>query len=426
MKIKYLVKIILMLVLIIPKLTLSAPDGYLKKGTYSLNPDNKQDIFLYIPGKTLLYSISPEEVVIGSKAFPDLQRTYIKATTQDGVDVLVWKDEVKTNIASLARFDFFVNRRLPLCLTLDSCESIWEKFNRVSDEGDGWLAIWPGAGGKLFENIGGNQKVKVDAGGWEDGYIPLRRGRLNIEEYGYITNLKRAYPLYSFNQIELDGLNTKCGETISSNKKSLIFSKVEAYGKASAKLSIDPSAALPKLIPKKYVKRLLESLGLDASISAEAFIDGRWKTEETKTDVVHTVYGQANESWHVQDILIEKRSITELGTDSDYKPYGRILSKKVYGCQGAELSSLKYASFTLTFYDENGNLIDDSSIPVSMDRNVITNEVGIGSSPLSRALVSVNKKSDHFRLVDFFLARGIPKSLSNYLIKEINLSRSSK
>jgi len=207
MRIRTVIHVLLFIALVGPKLAHAGPDGYLRKGTYALNPDNKRDIFLYIPRKTPLYSIGSEEITIGSQAFPDLKREYVQATTQDGIHVLVWKDEVNRNITSLNKFDFFVNRRLPLCLTLVSCESIWSKFNRVSDEGDSWLAIWPGAGGKLYENISGNQKVEIDAGGWEQGYIPLKRERLTIEDYGYITNLNREYPLYRFTKSELDGLN---------------------------------------------------------------------------------------------------------------------------------------------------------------------------------------------------------------------------
>ena len=227
------------------------PDGYLRKGTYALDPDNRRDIFLYIPGKTLLYSIKSERIRIGSRAFVNQQKTYIQARTQAGIDVLVWEDEVKTNMDNLSRFDFFVNRRLPLCLNLASCDSIWSKFGRVSDEGVGWLAIWPGAGGKLYENTSGNQRVKIDAGGWEEGFIPLKRQGLTIEDYGYITNLKRAYPLYRFSKKGLDGLSTTCGETLTNNKSNELYTKIEAYGKLSAKMTADPTYAMSSLIPKK-------------------------------------------------------------------------------------------------------------------------------------------------------------------------------
>ena len=224
----------------------AGPEGYLKKGTFALNPENQRDIFLYIPGKTLLFKIQDEEIQVGSIAFPDQQRTYLNAITQDGINVLVWSNEVKKDIESLSRFDFFVNRRLPLCLTADSCEEIWSKFNRVSDEGDGWLAIWPGAGGKFKEQIGNIQKVRMDAGGWDDGYIPAKRNGLSIEDYGYITNLKRTHPLFSFHEEELQDLNTSCGQQIYSTNRNELFTKIETYGKVSAKHFCRPNFCTAK------------------------------------------------------------------------------------------------------------------------------------------------------------------------------------
>jgi len=422
--IRLLEYLILISCFVIPSFAQAGLDGYLRKGTYALNPTNNSDLFLYVPGRTLLYSIKPEEVKIGSVAFPDLQRVYVYATTQDGIDVLVWKREVKEDVESLKRYDFLVNRRLPLCLTEDSCESIWSKFNRISDEGNGWLAIWGRAGGKFFDNIGGIQKVSIDAGGWEDGFIPIKRDGFTIEDYGYITNLKRSYPLYRFTQKELLGLSTKCGEIIKQDKRKEIYTKLETYGKLSANIKMDPSAAFTKIIPEKYVKLLLKYLGLEAGMSAEGFLDGDWKSENTELEAVTNVYGQADECWQVSDVFIERRGISELGTDSDYRPYGRILTKKVYGCQGSEAAELKYTSFTLTFYDDNGTIIGDSCIHIPIDPAIVKKDIGIESEPLKRALVSVENQGEHFKLVDYFLKKGIPKSVSNRLISSINLSRS--
>ena len=80
----------------------------------------------------------------------------------------------------------------------------------------------------------------------------------------------------------------------------------------------------------------------------------------------------------------------------------------------------------MSFYDESGVIVEDSSIRVTLDRSVVESDIGITEPPINRALVSVESKMDHFKLVDYFLGQGIPKSISNLLIKEVNLSRSKK
>ncbi len=425
---KYLIRyvgLIIFIFSVIPQLSTAAPVAFLKKGTFAINPDNNRDIFLYIPGKTLLYQIQDKKEKIGSIAFPDRQRFYLNAITQDGINVLVWEDEVERNIEdNLSRFDFYVNRRLPLCLTDSSCEEIWTKFNRISDEGDGWLAIWPGAGGKFAEQAGRIQKVKIDAGGWMEGAIPAKKNNFSIEDYGYITNIRRAHPLYNFREIDLQELSTVCGQQRKTINRKEIFSSIETYGKMSANISIDPASAAIKIIPKKYVKLLLNSLGLEASISAEAFLEGNWKSENKNTEESQIIYGNQNECWKIKDVYIEKRTISELGTDSDYAPFGRILIKKMFTCQAGEKSRLKYASFLLSFYNAEGSLVEDSSIFIAVDQDTAKQEFNFKSEPLHRALVSIDYKMEHFAVLDYFLQKGIPKSIGNFYIKEINRSRS--
>jgi len=415
---------ILFFLFVVP-LANAGPDAFLKKGTFAINPSNNRDIFLYVPGKTLLYQVQNKKEKIGSIAFPDRQRFYLNAITQDGINVLVWEEEVEMDIEdNLSRFDFYVNRRLPLCLTESSCEEIWSKFNRISDEGDGWIAIWPGAGGKFAEQTGRIQKVEIDAGGWMEGAIPAKRNNFSIEDYGYITNLRRSHPLYKFKEINIQELSTVCGQQKTTINRKEILSRIEVFGKMSANISIDPASAATKIIPKKYVKLLLNSLGLEASIGAEAFLEGNWKNENENIEESQLIYGNQNECWEVKDVYIEKRTISEIGTDSDYVPFGHILIKRVFDCQAGDKSRLNYVSFLLSFYDTKGAIVEDSFIPLALDQNTVKQEFNFESEPLPKALLSIANKMEHFAVLDYFLQKGIPKSIGNFYIKEINRSRS--
>lgn len=399
------------------------PDGYLKQGTFAINPEDERTLFLYIPAKTLLYSLKPDKACIGSEAFPDRQLEYQKAITQDGIEALIWDKVINTNADIVDRYDFFVNRRLPLCLTPESCEEIWKKFNLISDEGEGWRAIWPGSGGKFREKVGNIQKVRIDAGGWEDGYMPAKCGGFSIEDCGYISKTNRAYPLYRYTTKKMTELSTQCGQTVIEKDKIKIYSKVEAYGRLSADLSLDPTSIVTKYIPKKYAKKLLEMFGLEANIGVEGFIDGSWKRTNESDETRTIKYGNENESWVVKDILVDKRTISELGTDSDYKPYGRVLIKKVYVCRSNEQVDLNYISFLISFYDQSGKQ-KGSIIHISLDKNNLPQEFKLKNTPRPKALISVGERADHFKIIEFFLREGIPKSIGSLFISELNRSGS--
>ncbi len=397
------------------------PSGYLKQGTFAINPEDERTIFLYIPSKTLLYELKEEKIKIGSSAFPDRQLSYQKAITQDGIEALIWDRVISTNGNIVNRYDFFVNRRLPMCVTEGSCDEIWSKFNLRLDEGEGWKAIWPGAGGKFKEEVGNLQKVSMDAGGWEEGFIPSKRGGFTLEDYGYISKTDRAYPLYKYTVTKMDDLCTQCGQTVMEKNKSNLYTKLELYGKAAGNLSFDPTSLVTKYIPKKYAKMLLEIFGLEAGVSLEGFVDGSWKksVESETTKIVK--YGNENESWTAKDVYVEKRAISDLGTDSDYKPFGRVLMKKVYKCRSNEKVDLNYISFLMSFYDKDGKQ-ESNIIQISLDKQNLPNEFKLEKEVRPKALVSIGERADHFRIIEFFLKEGVPKSIGSLFITEFNRS----
>jgi len=416
-----LLMILIILIILHSNSVYSEPSGYLKQGTFAISPEDERTIFLYIPSKTLLYDLKEDKIKIGSSAFPDRQNSYRKAITQDGIEALIWDQVISTNGNIVNRYDFFVNRRLPMCITENSCDEIWRKFNLRSDEGEGWKAIWPGAGGKFKEEVGNLQKVSMDAGGWEEGFIPSKRGGFTIEDNGYISKTDRAYPLYKYLATTMYDLCTQCGQTVIDKDKSSLYTKLETYGKASANVSIDPTTLATKYIPKKYAKMLLEIFGLEAGVSLEGFVDGSWKkTAESETTKI-VKYGNEHESWIAKDVYVEKRAISDLGTDSDYKPFGRVLIKKVYKCRSNEKVDLNYISFLMSFYDENGKQ-ESNIIKISLDKQNLPNEFKLKNETKPNALVTIDKRADHFRIIEFFLQEGIPKSIGSLFITEFNRS----
>ena len=298
----------------------NAQDAFLRKGTTALNPEDRQTLFLYIPGYTLLYDLGKIKT-IGSKKF-GTREEYQFATTQDGIPVLVRKPDIREDVNTIrSKYDFLVNRRLPLCETEDACRNIWNKFTNVQDEGSDWVALWPRTAGVFVKSANNMTKaVSVSIGGaWENGFIPAERDRLKLEDVGFISLLDRKYPLYRFDETNSRELASPCGHERSATEGVSLLNEVEAYAKASVTAKIDAAESIAKAIPENFASVLLSFLGLEASISAEAFVDGRWKKETIQETTNHIVYGDRNEQWLVKTVNIQRRS----DTDQDvYQPFG--------------------------------------------------------------------------------------------------------
>ena len=138
---------------------ISAYDGYLAEGTYSLNPANHRQIFLYIPGQTLLYDIGEEVIQVGT-AFGSEKKEYLSATTQDGIKALILKNAIRKSSSTLKKFDFFINRPVPFCREESSLTRIWMKASKAN-EGDGWFKLWPRNAGNIVKEDLNSYKVSM-------------------------------------------------------------------------------------------------------------------------------------------------------------------------------------------------------------------------------------------------------------------------
>jgi hypothetical protein len=122
---------------LLPLSHVGAYDGYLKEGTFALNPEDKRQIFLYIPGMTPIYSISSEDVLVGTAPFSGKpKKPYRLVRTQDGIHALILKDSIRFTNSALAEFDFVINRRtnsqnsMKVAVGLPCMHEMRERFSR--------------------------------------------------------------------------------------------------------------------------------------------------------------------------------------------------------------------------------------------------------------------------------------------------------
>ena len=399
-----------------------AQEAFLTKGTIALNPDDMQTLFLYVPGYSLLYELGSTKN-IGSKRFGDRQN-YQFATTQDGIRVLVRTRDIQKNVRLLYEYDFLVNRRMPLCDTADICKDIWSKFTTVRDDGPTWRALWPQvAGNFMAEEKGDSRKVSVSIGALRNikGFIPSKRNRLRLEDSGFISILNRKYPSYRFKETTNRELASPCTHERSQTKGVLLLNKIEAYAKATANATFDVARSLRKSIPKNFARAVLSFLGLEANISAEAFVDGKWKKETSKEAKHHITYGNKDQAWQVKTIEISRRSDQEPET---YRPYGSAIIRKVLKCESAQPAEMTFVSFFLALFpEEDGESLTHETI--RMNAKTIT-DLKLTNNPLDKGLVSINTQTSHYVLLDYFMSHNVPKSIANLFIKEINVAESRR
>ena len=400
--------------------SVAAQQAFLRKGTVALDPDDKRTLFLYVPGYTLLYDLGEIER-IGSTTF-GTREAYQFATTQDGIRVLVRVADVRKkqkDIEALEKYDFLVNRRMPFCETAEACDDVWSDFTTDTDEGRNWVAVWPRVAGKFTALEEKNSRaVSLTIGGdWDSGFIPSKRSRLKLEDSGFITLLNRHYPAYRLIEETNQELASPCThERYQTNRVSLL-NKVEAYAKASVNAQFDAAEGLSKAIPKNFAKALLSFLGLEASISAEAFVDGNWKKEDNEETGRHIIYGDRDQEWQVKTVEIHRRSDDG---PKIYRPFGSAVIRKVLKCEAGQPTEMAFASYFLAFFpEENG----ESPTPIIINLNADRIEnLRLTNNPLDRGLVSINTQGSHYKLLDFFVGHNVPKSIANLFIKEINVA----
>ncbi|MBW1677340.1 MAG: hypothetical protein JRJ79_12215 [Deltaproteobacteria bacterium] len=396
--------------------TVRSYDGYLREGTFALNPEDKRQIFLYIPGMTPIYTISLEDVLVGTAPFSGRpKKPYQLVKTQDGIQALILKDSIRFTDSALAEFNFVINRRIPFCRDLQTFPDIWNKFSKL-DEGRGWFALYARNAGEILQVLHDKFRVRMafaPALGPQEGYIPRYRNGRDIEELGYITVLRDYLPDYQFKDTLQDELSTACSEKNITRDREKLFTEVQGYLQAKAGVSIDPTSVLAGRLAKKVIK----CLGLDASISVDAFLKGEFKkTDETETASTIT-YGADGESWVVKSVDIKQK--TGMGVDSNtrYKTIGSMLIKKVYTCKGAQLANLDYVSILLVPAED-----PESTQQIVLTPDTIKN-LGLPHNDRFASLVSLDNQFQYFKLLDYLIINEeIPKGIANYIIKEINLS----
>jgi hypothetical protein len=393
-----------------------AYDGYLREGTFALNPDDKRQIFLYVPGMTPIYSMGAEDVLVGTAPFSDrAKRAYRLVATQDGIQALILKASIRFTNSALAGFDFVINRRIPFCRELEAFPDIWNKFSQL-DEGPGWFAVYARNAGKVLEVSEDKYKVRMafaPALGPEEGYIPKQRDGRGIEELGYLTFLDTMSANYRFKEAFQHELSTACSERNITRDSEKLFTEIQGYLQTKVGVSIDPTSFLAGKLASKVIKYL----GLDASISLEAFLKGDFKrTDETET--VRTItYGAEGESWVVDSVEIDKKTEPGIDDATPYRNIGSMLIKRVYTCKGAQLASLDYISILLI-----------PSRDLENTQEIVLTPQTIKNLDLPRddrfpSLVSLNNQFHYFKLLDYLVIdEGLPKGIANYVIKEINLS----
>jgi hypothetical protein len=393
-----------------------AYDGYLREGTFALNPDDKRQIFLYVPGMTPIYSIDEEDVLVGTAPFSDRQkRAYRLVATHDGIQALILKASIRFTNSALADFDFVINRRIPFCRELEAFPDIWNKFSQL-DEGPGWFALYARNAGKVLEVSEDKYKVRMafaPALGAQEGYIPKERDGRSIEELGYLTFLNTMSADYQFKEAFQHELSTACNERNITMDSEKLFTEIQGYLQTKVGVSIDPTSFLAGKLASKVIKYL----GLDASISLEAFLKGEFKrTDETETLSTIT-YGAEGESWVVNSVQIDKKTAPGIDDATPYRNIGSMLIKKVYTCKGAQLASLDYISILLIPARDLENTQEIVLTPQTIKN------LGLPRDDRFPSLVSLNNQFHYFKLLDYLVIdEGLPKGIANYLIKEINLS----
>ena len=394
----------------------SAYDGYLQEGTFALNPEDKRQIFLYIPGMTPIYSMSSEDVLVGTAPFLGTpKKPYRLVRTQDGIRALILKDSIRFTESTLAEFNFVINRRTPFCRDLQTFPDIWGKFSKL-DEGPGWFALYARNAGEILQVLHDKYRVRMafaPALGPQEGYIPRFRNGRDIEELGYITVLRDFLPDYQFNDTPQDELSTACSAKNITRDREKLFTEVQGYLQTKAGVSIDPTSILAGRLAKKVIKYL----GLDASITIEAFLKGEFKRAHETETVTTITYGADGESWVVKSVEINQK--TGLGVDSDnrYKAIGSMLIKKVYTCKGAQLASLDYISILLVPAED-----PESTQQIAVTPDTIK-KLALPQDDRFASLVSLDNQFQYFKLLDYLVINEeVPKAIANYIIKEINLS----
>ena len=417
-----------------------AQEAFLNQGTTALNPNNKQTLFLYVPGHTLLYHLGEIEEIRRKR--DKKKEKYQHAKTQDGIDVLLRKADIREDISVLIKNShFLVHRRMPFCHTRDTCSTIcdhtWRHFSTDRDEGKNWEAIWRATG--RFEAFADSKnrglcafldddspkvpislKVRASFNSKEnEGCIPrkfiwkTRNGEigneLKLEEAGFITLLNcHQYPAYSFEENAVADLTSPCNKKRSQKTIKSLWKAIENYTTSSIDAELGIHVELGKL---------LSFLGFGAGVKAkfeEIKKIGQGNNDE-EMEIISTDYGKVDEEWQVKFVEIRRPPYD----NSENSLFSKAIVKKVFKCQAGGPTEMTFASFFVPM--DEGN-----PITINLDKKIIEEELSLPSGNVNGGLVSINNQSHHYKLLDYLLEKRIPKGVANFFIKEINVAKARR
>ena len=392
-----------------------AQEAFLKKGTVAINPDDIPTLFLYVPGYTLLYDLEKESKPIGRK-MPEGREEYQLAKTQDGIRVLVRTADIRKNVEVLRNYHFLVNRRMPLCDKMNDCNNIWSQFSTVSDEGENWIAMWARVAGK-FEAFSNNEKlcavpdgdpleVLVSIGASEEeGFIPRTQDQLRLDDSGFITLLNCRHPAYIFRERMSESLTSPCTQERSRRTIGSLWRGIENHRRGSVYAEL---------------RAFLAFLGLGARV--EEFTQLSQGRNDENIEEISVYYGKKDEEWQVKFVDILRRPDDN---SEGLLPFAKATVRKVFQCDSGQSTEMKFASFLVEPFPMNDGQpstgFNDRLPPINLDAERIR-ELGLPNNRLDGGLVSINKQSQHYKLLDFFLGKDVPKSIANFFIKEINVA----
>ena len=413
-------------------------DAYIDgTGLGALDPSDQTAIFSYLPRLTLLFELGDETIQVRQQTAPQNMRPYRRAITHDGIEVLVLDDGVSINrkVENLKKYKFLVNRLMPICRRPEDCGKInlWENFKSGLRRGPGWYTVEASQGGKFPEDADEPTHVKGDntiwaiqlhdnVSGWVKRYVQSPRGPHNIEELGYITRLDRRHPLFRVYRESSETLETRCGQETRTLSVSEFIKSVELFALVGGELGVDN-------VPLGFANRLLKLFGVEGKIEAKASAEGRVtfraQTENTET----VIFGASGQSWVTRTFNVT-RLIVDNSNSSQYKDYGKIVSRVTYDCDGQTRSAMRNAAFTIYLSDGDEPIDFENPMPNLNVKPNLIQQLGLKPPDYPRtvsqpALVGLRGANDHERLMSFLTTeRGLPRSVAAAIITEINRSGS--
>lgn len=411
-------------------------DAYIDgTGLGALDPTDRTAIFSYLPRLTLLFELGDNTIPVRQHSAPLNKRPYRPAITHDGIDVLVLDDgeSINRKVENLKKYKFLVNRLMPICRRVEDCRNIdlWEKFESGLRRGPGWYTVEASQGGKFIEDepthIQGDSTIWAirlhdNVSGWVTRYVQSQRGPRNIEELGYITRLDRRHPLFRVYREPTETLETRCGQETKTLSVREFTKNIELFALLGGSIGVDN-------IPLPFANKLLELFGVEGKIEAKVSAEGR-VTFKAQTESTNTViFGASGQSW-ITRIFNVKRLVVDDPNGSQYKDYGKVISRVTYDCDGQTRSAMRNAAFTIYLADGDEPIDFDNPMPNLNVMPSLIRELGLSPPDYPRtvsqpALVGLRGANDHERLMSFLTTeRGLPRSVAAAIITEINRSGS--